>query len=93
MQIIPNILLNPNSEAPTTGMRHIQENPVHYPSLYYLWHILVLPSHLRLGLQSDIFPLGFPINILQAFLFSPTCLAHLILFYFIILTIFGAQVG
>jgi hypothetical protein len=33
--------------------------------------ILILPTHLRLGLPSGLFPSGFPTNILYAFLFSP----------------------
>jgi hypothetical protein len=44
--------------------------------------ILILSTHLRLGLPSGLFPSGFPTNNLYAFLFSPisdTYLAHLIL--------------
>jgi hypothetical protein len=33
--------------------------------------ILILSTHLRLGQPSGLFPSGFPINILYAFLFSP----------------------
>jgi hypothetical protein len=32
-----------------------------------------LPTHIRLGLPSGLFPSGFPTNILYKFLFSPTC--------------------
>jgi hypothetical protein len=45
-------------------------NPIHtIPS--YLRSILILSRHLRLGLPSGLFPSGFLINILYAFLFSP----------------------
>jgi hypothetical protein len=49
-------------------------------------------THLRLGLPSDLFPSGFPINILYAVLFSPvraTCPVYLILLDLIILIILG----
>jgi hypothetical protein len=39
--------------------------------------ILILSTHLRLGLPSDHFPSGFPTNILWAFLFSPFVLPAL----------------
>jgi hypothetical protein len=57
----------------------IQSNPSHPISLR---SILMLPTHLRLGLPSGLYPSGFPNNILYAFIFSPirpTCPAHLIL--------------
>jgi hypothetical protein len=40
--------------------------------------ILILSTHLRVGLPSGLFPYGFPINVLYAFLFSirATCPAH-----------------
>ena len=54
---------------------------------------LILPSHLRLGLSSGVFPSGFPINTL----YKPphpirsTGRAHLVLLDFITLTIFVEQ--
>ncbi|PNF36932.1 hypothetical protein B7P43_G08055, partial [Cryptotermes secundus] len=52
--------------------------------------ILILSTHLRLGLLSSFFPCGFPTNILYAFIFGlirATCHAHLILFDLITLII------
>jgi hypothetical protein len=59
--------------------RSIQSIPSHPISLR---SILLLSTHLRLGLPSGLYPSGFPTNILYAFLVSPirpTCSAHLIL--------------
>jgi hypothetical protein len=61
---------------------------------YILKTILVLSTHLRLGLPSDLFSSGFPANILWAFLFSPiraTCPVRLILLDLIILIILGEE--
>jgi hypothetical protein len=57
----------------------IQSTPSHPISVRSL---LILSTHLRLGLPSGLFPSGFHTNILYAFLFSPiraTCPAHVIL--------------
>ena len=54
--------------------------------------ILILSTHLRLGLPNGLLPSGFPSKTLYTPLFSPiraTCPAHLILLYFITRTILG----
>jgi hypothetical protein len=71
--------------------RSIQPIPPHPVSLR---SILILFTHLRLGLPSGLFPSGFHTNILYAFLLSPirtTCSAHLIVLDLIILIILGEE--
>ena len=71
-----------------SSMQSIPPHPTSWRS------ILMLSSHLRLGLPSGLFPSGFPTKTLYRPLLSPTratCLAHLILVYLISRTIFGGQ--
>jgi hypothetical protein len=71
--------------------KSIQSIPPHLISLI---SILILFTHLRLGLPSGLFPSSFPSNILYAFLFSlirATCPSHLTLLDLIILIILGEE--
>ena len=98
-QEIPRILWNPKVHyrthkclppVPILG----QPNPVHTPTSYLLEPILILSTHLRLGLPSGLFPSGFPSKTLYTPLSSPihaTCPAHLILLDFITRTILGEE--
>jgi len=59
-----------------------QINPVHAPHSTSWRYILILSSHLLLGLPSGLFLSGFPTKILHTPLLSPvlaTCPAHLFL--------------
>jgi hypothetical protein len=86
-QEIPRILWNPkvhyrthNSPPPVPILSHI--NPVHAPHPTSWRSILILSSHLRLGLPSGLLPSGLPTKILYAPLPSPiraTCPAHILL--------------
>ena len=71
-----------------------QLDTVHTPTSNFLKIYLILSSHLRLGLPSGLFPLGFPTKTLYTPLLSLiriTCPAHLILLDFITRTILGEQ--
>ena len=71
-----------------------QPNPVHIPTSHLWRSILILSTHLRLGLPTGLFPSGFPTKNLYTPLSSPiraTCPAHLILLHFITRTILGEQ--
>ena len=82
-----------------TNVRHMSlswANPIQsiYPHPTSWRSILILSTHLRLGLPSGLLPSGFPTKTLYTPLSSPiraTCPAHLILLDFINRTIVGEE--
>ena len=82
-----------------TSVRHISlswgsPNQSIYPHPTSWRSILILSTHLRLGLPSGLFPSSFPTKTLYTPLSSPirvTCPAHLILLDFITRTILGEE--
>jgi hypothetical protein len=82
----------PCSQEPSTGPHPepYQSNP-HHPILSVLRSILILFTHLRLGLRSGLFPSSFPTNILYSSSIRAACPAHLILLDLIILIILGEE--
>ena len=82
-----------------TSVRHLSlswARPIQsiYPHPISWRSILILSTHLRLGLPSRLFPSGYPTKTLYTPLSSPiraTCPAHLILLDFITRTILGEE--
>jgi hypothetical protein len=98
-QEIPHILWNPKVyyhiyKRPPPVPILSQLNPVHAPHLTSWRSILILSSHLCLGLPGGLLHLGLPTKILYAPLLSSlhaTCHTHLILLDLITQIIFGDE--
>ena len=84
----------PHSQVPATCPSLSQLDPVHTPHPSSWRSILILSSHLRLGLPTGLFPACFPTKTLYTPHPSPiraTFPAHFMIFYFITRTILGEQ--
>jgi hypothetical protein len=62
----------PCSQEPSNGLYSEPDQSIHTMHPVSLKHILILSTHVRLGLPSGLLPSGFPH--LQAFIFSPSVL-------------------
>jgi hypothetical protein len=76
---IPRVLLNPKvhyliHNFPPPVFILSQPNPFHTPHPTFWRSIIILYSHLRLGVPGDLFPSGFPTKILYMPLSSPSAL-------------------
>jgi hypothetical protein len=69
---------SPCSQEPSTGPCPEPDRSSPYHPILSLRSILILSTHLRLGLPNGLFPSGFPTNILYAFLVSPSTKRKLI---------------
>jgi len=63
--------LLPCSQKPANVPSLSEINPIKPSPPIYLWSILILSSHLLLGLPNGALSLGLPTKALHAFLFSP----------------------
>jgi hypothetical protein len=73
---------SPHTQQPATGCYPEPGESTPHPTTNLPKVHLILSSHIRLGLSSGLFPLGFPIKTRYMFLPSPmraTCPVHLIL--------------
>ena len=98
-QEIPRISRNPKVHSAHTNIHHLSlswASPIQsiYPHPTSWRSILILYTHLCLGLPSGLFPSGFPTKTLYITLYSPiraTCPAQRILLDFITRTILGKE--
>jgi len=76
-QEIPRVLLKPKVHYRIYKRPVLSQlNPVHAPHPTSWRFILILSSHLRLGLPSGLFPSGFPTKTLYTPLLSPSHVLH-----------------